>query len=233
MRILIATGLSSGDVGGPAQYGPKLAKAFQTLGHEAAVISYGQVEKMLPPWVRHLYFLFKILLPTFRADSIIALDTYSVGVPSVLAARLFSKKIIVRVGGDFLWESYVNRTRQKIVLSEFYNSPLKFNLKERVILSFTKFLTRKADVLAFNTLWQKEIWEQAYGPLGERARVVRNYIPSKSLATGFESKVFLWAGRRIEIKNLEKLKKVAQQVKLKHPEFDLVVLDSMPHADLM
>ncbi len=43
---------------------------------------------------------------------VVALDTYSVAFPAVLAAMLFRKKLVLRVGGDFLWEQYLERVKK-------------------------------------------------------------------------------------------------------------------------
>ena len=147
MRILIATGLSPADVGGPAQYGERLSEEFQKLGHSTKIAQYGSIESAL----------FSILPKILWADTVLALDTFSVGVPSILWARLLGKRVTVRIGGDFLWESYVQRTGEEITLNQFNSNIPKLNLKERIIFFFTKILTRFASQLAFNTKWQRDI----------------------------------------------------------------------------
>src|SRR3989344_1940294 len=100
MKILITTGLSVSDIGGPFQYAPRLKEEFERLGHSVEIAQYNSIERAL----------LGILPKVLRVDSVIALDSFSVGIPSVMAARLFRKRVVVRVGGDFLWESYVQRT---------------------------------------------------------------------------------------------------------------------------
>lgn len=197
MRILITTGLSSSDVGGPAQYGPNLKSEFEKLGHEVKIAQYSSIESAF----------LKIWPSVLWADKIIALDTFSVGVPSVVAAKIFKKKIIVRVGGDFLWSAYVNRTSEPWTLPDFYQKMPKLNLKEKVIFFFTKIFINNADFLAFNTEWQRAIWRTFYKIPEHKSGVVRNFIPNKSNGIVSNKRNFLWAGRLIPEKNIKMLKK--------------------------
>jgi len=207
MRILITTGLSPADVGGPAQYAHNLAMEFNAKGHTSNIASYGSIERVLPIGIRHLYFFLKILPRVFWSDGVIALDTFSVGVPSVLGARFLRKKITIRVGGDFLWSAYVNRTDEPLTLPVFYlNMPI-LNPKEKIILLFTKILISRADFLAFNTEWQRNIWCSFYKIKEGKSRVVRNFIPDRSEGGISTKRNFLWAGRLIPEKNIKMLKK--------------------------
>ena len=233
MRILIATGLSPLDVGGPAQYASNMARELELMEHKVRVVSYGRMEKNLPIGFRHLYFLLKTIPKTFYSDRIIALDTFSVGMPALWASWILRKKIIVRVGGDFLWESYVNRTGEMITLPEFYKKAQSLNRKEKIILYFTKILLKNAYKLAFNTEWQRKIWVGAYQISEGKTAVIRNYIPPKAEATALSNKVFLWAGRESKVKNTDRLREVADKVKIHHPEFSLDFATNIPHKDLM
>lgn len=231
MKILVTTGLSEKDIGGPFQYAPRLKEEFQAAGHEVKVVSYGRVEKLLPIGFRHLYFFLKILPSSIWADYILTLDTYSAGVPSVMAAMACSKKIIVRVGGDSVWSAYVNRIGSSLVLSEFYKKLPKMSWKEKLMMFFTRFLVKKADFLAFNTEWQKKIWGSYYEI--KNAGVVRNYIPERTRGEPPEAKIFLWAGRLIPEKNIEFLRAVGNRLSSKHPLFRLDIVTGEAHDKLL
>ena len=162
MRILITTGLSRADIGGPTQYGSGLKNAFQELGHEAKLISYGRTEKFLPIGARHIFFFFRILPQIFWANYVLTLDTFSTGVPSVWGAKILGKRNIVRVGGDYLWSAYVNRTGKSLILPDFYDKIPKLSLKEKLVAFLMRQMIKRADFLAFNTEWQREIWQKRY-----------------------------------------------------------------------
>ena len=58
--------------------------------------------------------------------------------PTMLACRLMGKKYIIRTGGDLLWEWYVERTGEAILLRDFYSRPRALSLKEKAIESFSR-----------------------------------------------------------------------------------------------
>ena len=233
MRILIATGLSSTDVGGPAQYASNMGEELILMGHKVRYVRYGRTEKGLPIGIRHFYFFIKTLPKAFCSDMIIALDTFSVGVPTLWAGRALRKKTVVRIGGDFLWESYVNRTSKTVSLPEFYEKGSSLNRKEKIILYFTNLLVRKAHKLAFNTEWQRKIWTAAYGIPQEKTAIIQNYIPPKMEAPEPTKHVFLWAGRESKVKNLDMLREVGNKIKNTYPKFSIEFITNASHEDLI
>lgn len=212
MKILITTGLSKSDIGGPFQYAHNLEREFQKPGHEVRIRRYGSVESALV----------KIWLDALWADRILALDTFSVGLPSVIAARLFRKKVVIRVGGDFVWSAYVNRTGEPITLPMFYRDIPKLNFKEKMIFCLTRWMIRKTDFLAFNTEWQRNIWTGYYKIPLNKSGVVRNFVPEKGVGTPFSNKNFIWAGRLIPEKNITILK-----------EFGVEIITGEPHNKIL
>lgn len=231
-RILITTGIYPPKIGGPAQYAKNLKKTFGENGYSVKVKTF-HFENYLPTGIRHIFFFLKIIPSVIASDLILALDTFSVGWPTVLAAKIFRKKTTVRIGGDFLWEAYVNRTGQMITLTEFYKSIPELNFKEGIILYFTKILIKNADNLVFNTFWQQNIWQRAYDIPREKMRVIRNYIPPKNQSKESAHRTFLWAGRDTKTKNLVMLEQIANEIRSVYHEFVLEKVNNIPHADLL
>lgn len=174
MKIIIATGIYPPAIGGPAQYAKNLAEEFTQHSHRVRVLMY-KLENYLPTGVRHLCFFLKMLLALPGVDFILALDTFSVGWPAVLAAKLCGKKIIIRTGGDFLWEGYVERTGDLVLLREFYQTRRdKWNGKERLIFKLTRWTLKNCSAVVFSSKWQKEIWLAPYELSGKRLRIIEN-----------------------------------------------------------
>ncbi|MGB3921702.1 MAG: glycosyltransferase family 4 protein [Minisyncoccia bacterium] len=224
MRILITTGLSATDIGGPAHYGLNLANEFTKLGHKVNIIAYGPKEKELPIVVRHLYFVLRIFGDILRSDYILTTDTYSVAVPTVILSRLFFKRVAARIGGDFLWESYVERTGEKITLKNFNAQMPSLSIKESIIFLFIKIFTKLIHKLAFNTNWQKDIWQRTYDIKKSKICVIKNFIPSKNFYPT-HNQVFLWAGREIKLKNIQLLRELSA-------EFPIETYYELPHSVL-
>ncbi|MDO8590908.1 MAG: hypothetical protein Q7R65_02930, partial [bacterium] len=109
MKILIATGIYPPDIGGPAQYAFNVEKVWKNWGHQVDVRSF-RFERMFPTGVRHVIYFFKCFPSALRAVFILVLVTWSVALPAIFLGWLLRKKTIIRTGGDFLWESYVERT---------------------------------------------------------------------------------------------------------------------------
>jgi glycosyltransferase involved in cell wall biosynthesis len=228
MRILIATGIYPPALGGPAKYAQNLKKAWEQKGNEVVVKTY-DFEHTLPSGVRHIYYFFKIITEVIKADVIYALDTFSVGWPAVCAARLCGKKIVMRTGGDFLWESYVERTGDTVLLRNFYkNTQYNWSRKEQVIFKITKWLLRKVDMLIFSTEWQRDIFIPAYGLSTKNIHIIENFYGDKQPNTEPIEKNFIAGTRKLKWKNLDVLKSIFGEI----PEATLD-LNNYPHEDFM
>jgi glycosyltransferase involved in cell wall biosynthesis len=233
MRLLISTGIYPPEVGGPALYAKNLFDEYSKRGNEVVVVSFGR-ERKLPWGIRHAFFLAKILWRVWRAEAIIVLDTASVGVATALAARLFGRKMALRIGGDFLWEWYVDRTHEKIPLDEFYADPGRkktFTAKEKLIFRFTNFVLKAAYARAFTTEWQMKIWQKAYSMPSERNIVIGNFIGNSQDSEQPERKEFLWAGREIFLKNVAVLKEGFEAARAVRRDIFLDCIH-VPHEEL-
>jgi len=140
MRILIATGIYPPDIGGPAQYAKGVEEAWRKEGHKVKVLAF-RFERELPTGIRHLYYFLRVLFSLGGVDFVFSPDTFSAALPALCAAKLCGKKVIIRTGGDFLWEQYVERTGDLVLLRNFYtemNTPPSSSLTGTVHLSHPK-----------------------------------------------------------------------------------------------
>ncbi len=223
MKVLITSGTYPPKVGGSSYYAYNLKKELINQGHEVKVLSYG-IEDKLPSGVRHLYFFFRVLQNTKDIDFILALDTFSVGAPSVWASKIRGKKSIIRIGGDFLWEHYVNRTGDQIPFPKFYEKLPNLNLKERIIFSVMKRTLSRYDAVVFNTEWQRDIFAPIYNL--KDSYVIWNHIPQKEKDQEPKGKLVVSVGRDIPLKNQKILKEVLDELKLEYK------VGSMSFADM-
>lgn len=232
MKILVATGIYPPAIGGPAQYAKELALALKRAGAEVGVSTYGP-EKRLPSGWRHLVYGLKLLPVLAKSEVVIALDTFSVGVPAYFVAKILRKKFIVRVGGDFLWEGYVERTGEKILLRNFYTDTKNFwTKKERWIYKLTKLMLHGADKVVFTTDWQKDIWFKPYQLEESKLAKIENYYGPKELSFEADSKIFVAGTRPLVWKNLDTLAKVFFSLKSGDGSLRLD-LEGAPYEDFM
>lgn len=231
MQILIATGLFPPDIGGPAQYAKHLYDEFLKQGYAVDVVSFRQ-ERNLPQGIRHLFYFVRILSYVRKCDFIIAMDTFSVGFPAVLAAMIFGKKIAIRIGGDFLWEAYIEKHKKPITLKEFNVQMPRLSGKEKIIFRISKFTMRKASALAFNSEWQKNIFKDSYHLDPKQVFVVENFYGARETGKEPKGKVFVWAGRPLFLKNIDMLKHAFENAKKKRSDISLELITGLPFEKL-
>lgn len=229
LSLVIVTPLLLPQIGGGALYADVFRTQWTKLGHDVKVVPFGALLKF-PSGLRHFLYLCKLLPHIISADAVYALDTFSVALPTVFLCRLLKKKVIVRVGGDFLWETYVNRTREKILLSEFYsrrnvsdlqkssfvspnrgvkkglvtlpNEERKFTFKENTIFDLTNFIFQHASTIVFSTQWQKDICMSGYNLDIHKVKVIENiYIQNTKRNIVPKNRVILSPSRNIFLKN--------------------------------
>ena len=213
MKILISTGIYPPDIGGPAQYARSLYETWKKEGHEVKVAAY-RWERAFPPLVRHILFLLKIIRKGWNADLILVLDTWSAAVPTMAACVLMRKKYIIRTGGDFLWESYVERTGDMVLFKDFYNkSRDKFSKKEKLTFNLTRKALKNAKSLIFSTEWQRGIFEKAYGLNTKKDFIVENHCAPHMPVIEPDSMTFVAGTRTLKWKNVDALKHAFEAAK--------------------
>ncbi len=217
MRIFISTGIYPPELGGPAQYAKNLEETWKKQGHKVSVGVFSRFN-FLPTGLRHLVFMLAILPKVFRADFILILDTFSAALPTVFLGKFFGKKMILRTGGDFLWEQYVERTGDKVLFKDFYETKQNnFSDKEKKIFKLTKYVLKNISVVVWSTEWQKQVFMRPYSLEEQNHVVIENYYGSKEgdVDPNIEPRIFMAGGRDIKLKNLPLLKDVFQSIKTK------------------
>ena len=230
MKIIIATGIYPPEVGGPSYYAQGLAEALRAAGHHAPVVTYG-VLKRLPTGIRHLAYMFRLAPHLPGADAVIALDTFSVALPVVLLARLFRVPVVIRTGGDFVWEHYLERTGDLLPLVRFYSGHKPLSLRERIIFKLTRSALTHA-VVVFSTELQRDVWLKPYGLALNRTRIIGNVVDAPLPAAAHSRKNFLWYVRDIAMKNGTYVRAAFARAKEKHPDI-LLEGGSVPKAELL
>ncbi|MBU6214874.1 glycosyltransferase family 4 protein [Patescibacteria group bacterium] len=229
MKLVIATPLYPPDIGGPAIYARELYDHFLSAGHAVTLVSFSDLHSV-PKGLRHLLYFCRVVRAARGADAVLVFDAWSTGVPALCAARLRRVKTMARIGGDVLWETYVERTGDLVKLSDFYASERKYSLKERLIAYGTRWFIRRVDFLVFTTAWQKRLWERAYRFPSDKASIIENAYPAERTAAPANGRVFVAVGRSRKLKNIPMLESVIAELKHRFPDIELDTRTLPPEA---
>ncbi len=232
MKILITTGIYPPEIGGPAQYSKNLKLALEAMGNKVFVRTFS-VENYFPTGLRHIFFFLKIIPKVISSDAVFVFDQFSTGLPTIFACKIFGRKSVIRTGGDFLWEEYVERTGKMILFRNFYKEEMDgLSTKERVIFNLTKWTLTNASKVVFSTVWQRDIFISAYSLDIGKTEIIENYYGPKEEDAGAESKVFVASSRNLKWKNLESLRKIFDSIMAEDKEVVLFT-DNLPYIDFM
>ncbi len=212
MKILLATPLYPPEIGGPAQYAFHLKEEFIKMGHEVRVATF-KFERQLPFFIRHIYFFFKILPNIFWADKIISFDAISVGFPTAVACYILNKKYVLRLGGDFLWESYVESASEEISLEDFYKIKRDFSFKQKLIKLAFNFSIKNTEKVVINSEWLGGIISSYYSLSSYKIVYIENYFGKINTDINSDNNQIVSSCRNIKLKNLKKLKNSISEIK--------------------
>lgn len=218
MKILITAGIFEPEIGGPAEYAPKLAAKLIERGHEVKVLTYSAqpaydfdakysfpLERIVRTnkFSNYLRFFHAVLKNAPHYDLIYSLDWFSAGFPMALAARLARKKYLLRIGGGYIWEKYLNDGNPMMTLRDFCTQ--KKYRAYPAMYAIIKFVMRGAEKVIFNTEVQKDFCAPHYGVSPERLATIFNPIPKAlfSLSRSEPQKEIVFAGRMTEKNNIE------------------------------
>jgi len=222
MKILIATGIFPPEIGGPATYVPRIAKEFLDRDHFVSVITYSdtyvherdvhypflvkRIKRVNTLW-NYVRYFFSLLFLARRHDIIYAFDHMSAGIPAVFVGFLLRKPVVIRVGGDFIWERYLRLTGEGVSLRDYYERGLYKKDGFRFFLIRQVF--RLAKKLIFTTQFQADIFSQYYGFPLTKVSYVLNPLPSsrgeEAPAYACRTKDIVFAGRVNAKNNVDRL----------------------------
>ncbi len=236
LKILIATGIYPPDIGGPATQIEQLAGDLAGVGFEMLVLTFGAPEKKARPFsvfavsrqwpspLRQVLFFLKTLYLTRRVDLIYTTDLYTPGYCSMLAAKIWRKKFVVRFAGDSAWESAQNMglthddilTFQKKEYSAFVEKRKRQRAK----------ILKSADGVVAVSNFMKEL-AILIGVEPGKTKVIYNAV---DFLTNFPARqepvspTLVFSGRLTPWKGVEMLIKVVADLKQKYPDIIFEIL---------
>lgn len=186
MNIVIATGIYPPEIGGPATYVHALARWLNKNGHNPVVVTYGDVpassdegwsvrtiSRSGGPLVRYLRYAWTVFCLARRADIVYLQGPVSEGFPGAIAARLASRPTVLKVVGDYAWESDQGRGGKES-LDDFVKWP--HNGVIGIIEHIERWVAKQARNVIVPSRYLKGIVE-AWGVPSEKVRVIYNTVP--------------------------------------------------------
>lgn len=232
-HVLVATGISAPDIGGPATYTKILAEEFPMHGIRIDVASFRDV-RHLPKVVRHIVYFFTVLRAAKNTDVIFAQDPVSVGVPALCVASLLGKRFAVKVVGDYAWEQYRNANPDGADIEAFQKK--LFCIITEVRRAAQRHVVQSADVVIVPSDYLKKIVAQ-WGVPAANITVIHNtfdaqFIPETKeearAELGLSGTIIVSVGRLVPWKGFSALIESFVRVKKKYPDAKLIIIGSGP-----
>jgi glycosyltransferase involved in cell wall biosynthesis len=236
MKILITTGIYPPEPGGPATYVQNLAQVLVKQGHQVGVIAYSDKSqydgdndleykliriKRGNKILNYIKFFKAVKKNIKDFDIVYCFDHFSAGLPSILACKLNNKKMAIRVGGDFIWERYLRKTKKGITLRDYYNQ--KLYKKDWFRFWIIKKVFKYTSLIIFTTKFQREIFEDIYHLKDNKIKIINNPILVDYKMEEMErNKNILFVGRVIEKNNVRRMIEVFNS--LNQSDFKLVIV---------
>lgn len=169
-KVLLATPHMPPTPGGPSTHAKNLAEHFSLQ-----VFNFEKY-KNFPTGIRHFLAFLEIFFKSFGKNKILTLDAFTVAFPSIFVGKILHKEVILRVGGDFIYEQFLYI--KEIDFENFYEnfSENKKLFPRTLYLKYLiqKFVLQNADKIIFNTEWQKNIFIKNYSLQKERVFLIEN-----------------------------------------------------------
>jgi glycosyltransferase involved in cell wall biosynthesis len=240
IKVLIATGLYSPEIGGPATYTKMLEEKLCDHGVDLTILPFGTV-RHFPKVVRHAVFMWKVWQLSRSNDVIYALDSISVGVPAWLVSVVTGKPFLVRLGGDYAWEQGQQRFGLEMTLDEYTRSPKKAAFFVRALAFIQSFIVKRAKIVIAPSEYLKSIIT-TWGVDPLKIRVIYSAlfplevnVPKAVIREQLEYKgtVITTVGRLVPWKGFRELIDVVAGLREEMPGISLVIIGDGPlHAEL-
>ncbi|GIW68435.1 MAG: hypothetical protein KatS3mg099_383 [Candidatus Parcubacteria bacterium] len=236
--VVVAAPLAPNEIGGPASHLRWLVKeAREYLPHaRLAVVGFWEV-RHLPPGVRHLAYLVRLLRASKGASLLYALDPFSVGIPAMVVSRARGVPLVLRVPGDFAWEQGMLRRQVADDVEAFAAGAWRrapWGVRVRAWLE-RKVAQTAALVVAPSKFVARLVEDWGVPP--ERVRVVPSVVrvpePSGNKAAlravmGIEGPLFVAVGRLVPWKHFDAAVRAVRLVRRKAPKARLIVVGDGP-----
>jgi len=228
-KICILAGIYPPDIGGPAIYSDRLTKELA-----ATVISYSGRLKKIPKGLRHFLYFLAVLKLVRNCDILYAQTLFSAGIPGLIAAKIFGKKVVAKITGDHAWERF--NTGESV--EEFQNK--KYGWQIEFCKKMQTSLLKKVSKIIVPSQYLKKIIS-GWGISPQKIEVIYNAPASLLDLTiskkeaqkkiGIEGDIILSVGRLMPWKGFDTLIEIMPDLLKENPNFYLVIVGEGPEKE--
>src|SRR3989344_3791357 len=118
----------------------------------------------------------------------------------------YHKPLFIRVGGDFIWERYLDRSNHLVTLRQFYEQGLHTSA-ENLRFKIIKWVFRQSQGIIFTTDFQKKIFKKYYNLDESKIYLVPNPVSQMTVVPDRNNinREIIFAGRFINKNNIKNL----------------------------
>jgi len=243
-KIILASGIFYPEVGGPAIHVRHIAEKLVKEGWNVHIFTYSsakekdnfdykihRIPKNLPKLARWFLYFIEVLFFGFNSKLIYTFDVSAAGLPSFLASKILHKKLIVRIGGDPIWERIVENGKRFLSMEDYYEKGFYIQDKPK-LFKIVKMILNKADRLVTYTKMLVDMYEKYYEvPKGKFTIIKNPFLDKKQESFFVGTPTFVFAGRFVLYKNLELVIRAFNNIRNKKGDGELILIGSGPEEN--
>lgn len=225
MKVCIITPTLFPEPGGPSAFVDNFIKSLRKDGHEISVIAIGESDEYLDKGRGHrvikisrnrflplrlLITVFYILKFGWKSDLLFSCGLF---LESAVSKFLIQKPLVIRIGGDPVWERWTNQEGLKLDLIEFHKN--RCSPKIEILKALQRISCRLANRVIANSQFMKTVIDH-WGIPQEKIEVIYNGINEEDLCLPAEEELkkrfypqgggnVLAVGRLIEFKRFNEI----------------------------